>query len=730
VHPLLALALGSLLFGAFSTAWLVLQSPNFFSGYDFVRMHAFYREFYRNALLGGRLPLWNPYVGLGRPFLSDIETQTLYPPNLLVLPLGVYVGTAALLVLHQAAAFFGGVRFGRKLGADAVPSLLVGAGMALSSPFTARLASGAVPVYFSLCWWPALLWLGVSLQDGWTRRAGAAFALVTALAILAGNPPILYAEFLGLLTLLACRLNWGAPGWRAAVRNHAGLALASAIGAGLAAAQLLPFAELVGEGNRPLHAPGFAGANGMPPASWLSLIFPTSAAFGPNWEYDLYCGLVPLFAAVAGIRFWRERNVRALLGLGLAGALLSPGDRAPFLGWVAHVVPGASALRIPSRYGIWLAASVLGLASVALSRRVKPAALPVLSCLAASAVFIVWLRPYVIGGHAAGPYYAVHLLALAGAAGCVLCWQLSGARPGLSLAAGCALGAFCACDWLWSIHLLAPVYSEYGFHTEEAAVRSALKRGGLLSTGAPPPRVSFDPNDLCEDEGMRSGFSTYSSYANPSLRRVWRYLHVACGVPESKTDFIRLPAAIGENADRLNSISLAARLEPGSGTLRLLGPRDPRAYIVFGADTVDNWAVAVDRMAAGYGFHERALVEAGLGPGFQAPAGAPSGNAEIREFRNERVSLETRASAPGILVLGEAWYPGWHAAIDGRDAPVFPVNGWMRGVVVPAGGGRVVFAYFPRGLWAGLAISLLSTAAAATMYLSGRGKSAKGGPHA
>jgi len=277
--PRFALCVGALLFGSFSTAWMLLQSPNFFSGYDFVRMHAYYRAYYREALLAGRLPLWNPFVGLGRPFLADIETGTLYPPNLLLLPLGVYGGTAVLLVLHQATAFFCGVRLGRKLGAGAGPSLVVGAGIALASPFTARLASGALPVYFSLCWWPALLWLGASLQDAWHPRTAGGFAAVLALAILAGNPPILFVEFVGLLAFLLCRLDWKGTDWRTHLGNHAGLAMAAIIGAGLAGAQLLPFAELVGQGNRPLHAAAFAVANGMPPASWLSLIFPTSAAF-------------------------------------------------------------------------------------------------------------------------------------------------------------------------------------------------------------------------------------------------------------------------------------------------------------------------------------------------------------------------------------------------------------------------------------------------------------------
>src|SRR5262245_19875044 len=43
------------------------------------------REAWRQALLSGRLPQWNPYVGLGVPALAAPVYGTLYPGNLLVL---------------------------------------------------------------------------------------------------------------------------------------------------------------------------------------------------------------------------------------------------------------------------------------------------------------------------------------------------------------------------------------------------------------------------------------------------------------------------------------------------------------------------------------------------------------------------------------------------------------------------------------------------------------------
>jgi len=724
-----ALLLGALLVGAFSTLWLVVQTPNFLSGYDFVRMHAFYKAYFRDALLAGRLPLWNPYVGLGRPFLADIETGTLYPPNLLVVPFGVNGGVAVLVLLHQALAAYGGVRLGRTLGATAGASWLVGAGMALASPFTSRLAAGMVPVYFSLCWWPALLWLGARLQDRWSARAAAGFAAAVAMAVLAGNPPILFVELLGLAVFLVLRVGRpaGAGRWRPVLGNHLGLIAAAVVGVGLSAAALLPFVGLVGQGNRPLNAPGFATANGMPAPSWLSLIVPASAEFTPNWEYDLHCGLVPLFAAVGGVLLWRDRNMRALLGLGLLGGILAAGDRAPFLGWVVHAVPGAAALRMPPRYGIWLAASLLGAGALALSRG-PSRPLPLLLGLAVATACIAWLRPHVPAGPGgAAGYYASHVGALGAAALLVGLWQGRARWPRAAGLLGCALAVYCGANWLWAIRLQAPVYSAYGFRTDEEGVRVALGEKGLLTPGGAPPRISFNPEDLCENAGMAEGFSSFESYVNPALARVWDYLHVAAGVPLSTGEFIRLPRAIDRAPERLDGLNLVARLDHGSRSLVIRSNPDPRAYLAFDARVVPDWKAAEQAMAARRDFHETALLEEGGRPGFSPSPGRHESSAVIERFEPERIVVRTRADADAILVLGEAWYPGWRAAVAGAPAAVFPVNGWMRGVVVPAGEHEVVLTYRERALSAGLAISALCAALLALLAFRAPGP-ATGGP--
>jgi hypothetical protein len=266
------------------------------------------------------------------------------------------------------------------------------------------------------------------------------------------------------------------------------------------------------------------------------------------------------------------------------------------------------------------------------------------------------------------------------------------------------------------------VYSQYAFRTYEPAVRAALSEKGLFPPSGVPPRISFDPRDLCEDSGMTGGYSAFTSYSNPALARVWNYLHSSTGVSPSNMDFIRLPAAIGARSDLIDGANLVADFDHASRALAVRANPDPRAYLVFRAETVPDWAAAEALMAARRDFHATALVEEGAAPDYAPAPARHGGTAAITRFEAERVVVRTSADAPAILVLAEPWYPGWRATIGGRPAEVFPVNGWMRGLVVPAGQSDVEFTFHSRLLAAGLGISLASAALVLALLLRPTGQ--------
>lgn len=69
--------------------------------------------------------------------------------------------------------------------------------------------------------------------------------------------------------------------------------------------------------------------------------------------------------------------------------------------------------------------------------------------------------------------------------------------------------------------------------------------------------------------------------------------------------------------------------------------------------------------------------------------------AKLTAYTPERIVVETNSDAPALLVLRDAFYPGWRATIDGAPAEIHPTDVLFRGVAVPAGKHEVRFAYDP-----------------------------------
>ena len=67
----------------------------------------------------------------------------------------------------------------------------------------------------------------------------------------------------------------------------------------------------------------------------------------------------------------------------------------------------------------------------------------------------------------------------------------------------------------------------------------------------------------------------------------------------------------------------------------------------------------------------------------------------ITHYSSERVEISVESEGGGYLILTDAYYPGWQAAVNGEAMPVHRANVMFRAVPVPAGSSAVVFSYKP-----------------------------------
>ncbi len=133
----------------------------------------------------------------------------------------------------------------------------------------------------------------------------------------------------------------------------------------------------------------------------------------------------------------------------------------------------------------------------------------------------------------------------------------------------------------------------------------------------------------------------------------------------------------------------------------------PRAFVVAGVQPASDHAAAL-RMVGDPAFDPRrwAVVEGWRGE--PRPSGRSAVGAEIVEYGGNRVVARAEAAEPAMLVLGDVFFEGWSATVDGVATPVLRANALVRAVLLEPGPHEVVFEYRPVSFRIGAFISFVA----------------------
>lgn len=309
-------------------------------------------EYRAEVLLAGRLPLWNPYLFMGAPFLANPQTGVLYPLNwpLAFFPAPVAVKIA--IVAHLLIALVGAQLFARRtLGQSAAAALLSAVAFALGGYFTAQ--AEHVNQLQALAWFPWLL-LTLEIRD-WRLEIGAR-AMLIALQIFAGHTQSVFISLIG-FTLYSVIISHQSS----SINLHSLLSTlySTLLALPLAAAQLLPTLELSHES---LRAGGLSWNEALSFSLDPRLL---GRALLPGYsrslftEFVAYPGLAALALAAFGVA--RERKRLALLALAGVGLAFALGAFNPLYAGLA-LAPPFNLFRAPAR---WLFLFAFGAAMLA-----------------------------------------------------------------------------------------------------------------------------------------------------------------------------------------------------------------------------------------------------------------------------------------------------------------------------------------------------------------------------
>jgi hypothetical protein len=98
------------------------------------------------------------------------------------------------------------------------------------------------------------------------------------------------------------------------------------------------------------------------------------------------------------------------------------------------------------------------------------------------------------------------------------------------------------------------------------------------------------------------------------------------------------------------------------------------------------------------------------------PMQIDSGRIVSERLGNNHLRFEVETGRRSFLVVADSWFPGWRATVDGREAEMHIVNGFIRGIFVEgAGRHSVEMRFWPRSLTMGLTTTLVGFVIAAVL---------------
>lgn len=427
---------------------------------DLILENYVWRQFILDSLAAGEIPLWNPYLFAGAPFLATGQSAAYYPFSafFLILPLANAYGWYTVSQLWLAGVFaylFGRVMRMRRSSAALMGLVYQGSGFLLVSAAVFPMILGAA------VWLPFLLLCleMVARTSMSPRGAGrtlpwvALGAVALGCQILAGHIEITYYTLLVMAAYAGWRLltrvgrhagdEATSVPWRLAMLKTSGWFLALVLmGIMLGAIQFIPFYE-VGRANFREGAASLDEVRGwaFPERRVLTLALPnffgnpthhsyvdifsgertpfTLNAYGnPNprgagtsdWglknyvEGGIYLGILPLLLVPLGLLSWRSRSSgpRSAITFFSVLALLSLAFifGTPLYALLYYGLPGINQLHSPFRWVFPLSLAVAALAGYGMdyvaATRENAARAPQERRWASDATPPRWLQPIVL----------------------------------------------------------------------------------------------------------------------------------------------------------------------------------------------------------------------------------------------------------------------------------------------------------------------------------------------
>ncbi|MGE5140941.1 MAG: YfhO family protein, partial [Rudaea sp.] len=676
----------------------------------------------------GVIPLWNPYLFGGQPFIGDIQSGLLYPLNLLTFFLSsplTFRDLELLSVLHffiAGAGMYALLRWGG-FGAGDMGKRRLSRWACLAGAIAFEFSDlfvthfGNLNLIASAAWLPLVLLLFMRAADAVggdvqpvrfsiSRVLIPAMlaAIVLAVSLLAGHiqafvfvllAPALYALFRGVTR------REDAP------RMLALFALVLIVALGLSAPVLLPGIEMARASVRSSFSYENAAQFSLPPAELVGLFIPgffgrgPQAAWGPWARVEVgYLGVFPLILAGLALVLRRDRRAGFFGLIALIGLLLALGGYAILHGWLYALAPGFGQLRAPARFIYLLDFGLAALAAMGLDLLLQPlsdAAQRTLQSLLRAAPWAFLLIALAVGGT------VLSMLALGQGQDAVLYQRMASAGNAaaffillLALSLALLLARNRVGSSVWAALALALIsfdlfslgaYVDIGLNDPTANYQqpdvvsflqsdTSLYRIDTRGTGVegawlPDTAILYNLSDVNGDNPLvLSSFERYWESIGSRDSAMYERLNI-------KYVLARQGAPLPANFKRVFVGASGVSVWENTNWL-------PRARVVYsGAIAADAELLYAALKGPNVNPGKTVLLDKGTAREATPP---DNGSAvEIMGYGPNEIDLNAGPGGERYLVLSEVYYPGWRAFVDGRETEVLRADGIFRAISLPAG---------------------------------------------
>jgi len=674
---------------------------------DLHRSHYFFWSFIRDTLSSGQLPLWNPYVFSGYPFLSNPSVNLFYPGNWFLLLFPLQTGFALHMAFHLWFAMAGMyVLLSKILRSDGeaekstdtkkqsiysflfssrpvLPSCMGAIVFGLSGVFASHIYGGNYDVIAASSFMPWTFFACYQAFEKWSRRWFIIVVGILSLQILSGyiTQTVFTLEAVGVAMLLFCIVKKTVR----PVIILLGIFIASV---GLTAFQLIPMQQNVALSVRStVHDYSWAAFGQLPSYSLSQLISPFILGDQHSylevrvgyWEHACFMGRLTLLFAVVGlswciIKFFRRKKNDIGVSLWIVG--VTAGILVVFALWVAlafgapidlyyllwKYVPGYSVLRIPSRH---LLLFVFGMS--------------ILSGIGAYHFFRLFKKRYVFVG--------------------IICALVLGADM-----------------YIYAAHQVeSRPLPESKYDTE------LVRR---IKTMTPFSRIAMNVPYMELDSAMRERYFSTNGYDVVTLKNYFSFVSAANNFDPIFWSDIAVPLVrLSSKAMQLLGVeyllvdhndkaiypvptSMTFLLRDDINTFSLYKNNDflPRFFVVPSLTVLSKREdvydairrESVDYTKTVFVSQDETVKVNKIEKTENCVYETNEQSVHILSYAPNKVILQTTTSCDAYLSSSEVMYPGWTATIDGTDVELFEGNLAFRTMVLPKGKHTIVWEFKPK----------------------------------